>query len=115
MDAIGKTLEESPKNVARPFCVGAGSSLGFRPIGGGAGGSGREFGAGRGGTLPREQFTVVMLTYEREQVLLESLARLNGLPYLNKVVVVWSVTCSSCYEIPLIRSLYLMMSVFGGR
>lgn len=31
-----------------------------------------------------------MLTYEREQVLINSLARLYGLPYLNKVLVVWN-------------------------
>ena len=40
--------------------------------------------------MPQEQFTVVMLTYEREQVLMNSLARLYGLPYLNKVIVVWN-------------------------
>ena len=31
------------------------------------------------------KFTVVMLTYERENVLMSSLSRLDGLPYLNKV------------------------------
>lgn len=67
-----------------------GSGNGFRPIGGGTGGSGKEFQAALGGNVPREQFTVVMLTYEREEVLMNSLERLNGLPYLNKVVVVWN-------------------------
>lgn len=67
-----------------------GSGNGFRPIGGGTGGSGKEFQAALGGNMPREQFTVVMLTYEREEVLMNSLERLNGLPYLNKVVVVWN-------------------------
>lgn len=67
-----------------------GSGTGFRPIGGGTGGSGKEFQAALGGNMPREQFTVVMLTYEREEVLMNSLERLNGLPYLNKVVVVWN-------------------------
>lgn len=67
-----------------------GSGTGFRPIGGGAGGSGKEFQAALGGNVPREQFTVVMLTYEREEVLMNSLERLNGLPYVNKVVVVWN-------------------------
>jgi len=43
-----------------------------------------------GGNVAREQYTVVMLTYEREQVLLASIARLVGLPYLNKVLVVWN-------------------------
>ena len=62
-----------------------GSGLGFRPIGGGAGGAGKEFQESIGGNTPGEQFTIVMLTYERETVLLTSLQRLMGLPYLNKV------------------------------
>ncbi|KAL1140802.1 hypothetical protein AAG570_000730 [Ranatra chinensis] len=68
----------------------SGSGMGFRPIGGGAGGAGKEFCDSLGGNNPREQFTIVMLTYEREQVLMNSLSRLHGLPYLNKVVVVWN-------------------------
>lgn len=47
-----------------------GSGLGFRPIGGGCGGSGKEFSENLGGNLPREQFTIVILTYEREQVII---------------------------------------------
>ena len=42
------------------------------------------------GNSPDEHFTVVMLTYKRNDVLLESLERLNGLNYLAKVVVVWN-------------------------
>jgi hypothetical protein len=67
-----------------------GGGLGYRPIGGGAGGAGKEFSEALGGNSPKEQFTIVMLTYEREEVLLTSLARLYLLPYLNKVVVVWN-------------------------
>ncbi|XP_063696402.1 exostosin-3 [Culicoides brevitarsis] len=67
-----------------------GSSMGFRPIGRGSGGAGKEFSEALGGNYPREQFTIVILTYEREQVLMDSLSRLYGLPYLNKVVVVWN-------------------------
>lgn len=67
-----------------------GSPMGFRPIGKGSGGAGKEFGESLGGNHPREQFTIVMLTYEREQVLMDSLGRLYGLPYLHKVVVVWN-------------------------
>ena len=47
-----------------------GSGLGFRPISGGCGGSGKEFSENLGGNLPREQFTIVILTYEREQVII---------------------------------------------
>lgn len=68
----------------------SGSEVGFRPVGKGAGGAGKEFSESLGGNHPREQFTIVMLTYEREQVLISSLARLYGLPYLNKVLVVWN-------------------------
>ncbi|KAL4704835.1 hypothetical protein ACJJTC_001310 [Scirpophaga incertulas] len=67
-----------------------GSAAGFRPIGAGAGGSGKEFSEALGGDRPREQFTIVILTYEREAVLAAALTRLRGLPYLNKVVVVWN-------------------------
>jgi len=67
-----------------------GTARGFRPINSGEGGSGKEFSQALGGNSPQEQFTVVMLTYEREHVLINSLARLYGLPYLNKVVVVWN-------------------------
>ncbi|XP_078718955.1 exostosin-like 3 isoform X1 [Lampetra fluviatilis] len=67
-----------------------GSGAGFRPIAGGAGGSGREFQEALGGNVAREQFTVLMPTYERDEVLMRSLERLNGLPYLHKVIVVWN-------------------------
>ncbi|KAL3892228.1 hypothetical protein ACJMK2_004457 [Sinanodonta woodiana] len=67
-----------------------GSGYGFRPINRGEGGSGKEFSESLGGDLPREQFTVVMLTYEREAVMISAVQRLKGLPYLNKVIVVWN-------------------------
>jgi len=67
-----------------------GSSYGFRPIGQGIGGAGKEFIEALGGNDAREQFTVVILTYERDAVLVNAVSRLKGLPYLNKVVVVWN-------------------------
>lgn len=67
-----------------------GSGYGFRPINHGEGGSGNEFSEAIGGNYPREQFTVVMLTYERSDVLIKAITRLKGLPYLNKVLVVWN-------------------------
>lgn len=42
------------------------------------------------GNSPEEQFTVVMLTYQRNTVLVEALARLKDVSFLNKVVVVWN-------------------------
>lgn len=67
-----------------------GSERGFRPIGSGQGGAGKEFSEALGGNSPREQFTILLLTYEREQVLLDSIGRLRGLPYLHSVVVIWN-------------------------
>ena len=45
-----------------------GSSYGFRPIGQGAGGTGKEFSEALGGNMPREQFTgiFVMLSVDRK-------------------------------------------------
>lgn len=34
--------------------------------------------------------TVVILTYDRAELLQQQLAQFNGLPYLNKVVIVWN-------------------------
>ena len=42
------------------------------------------------GNEPEEQFTVVMLTYQRNDVLIAALERLKGVRFLNKVVVVWN-------------------------
>ncbi|XP_038051688.1 exostosin-like 3 [Patiria miniata] len=67
-----------------------GSGLGFRPIGKGSGGTGKEFQEALGGNIPGEQFTIIILTYERDALLMTSLERLMGLPYLNKVIVVWN-------------------------
>jgi len=67
-----------------------GSSNGFRPIGGGEGGFGKQYQENLGGNTIREQFTVVMLTYEREEVLMKAVQHLKGIPHLNKLLVVWN-------------------------
>ncbi|CAK8684115.1 exostosin-like 3 [Clavelina lepadiformis] len=67
-----------------------GSTDGFRPIGAGEGGTGRIFQESLGGNCRKEQFTIVLLTYERDEVLLQAVERLHDLPYLNKVIVVWN-------------------------
>lgn len=54
-----------------------GSSFRARPIGDGVGGSGREFAEALGGNFMSEQFTIVILTYERENILLGALQRLK--------------------------------------
>uniref|UniRef100_A0A0N4ZWP6 Glyco_transf_64 domain-containing protein n=1 Tax=Parastrongyloides trichosuri TaxID=131310 RepID=A0A0N4ZWP6_PARTI len=63
------------------------TSAGFRPI---SPGSGIEFSKALGGNRNREQFTIVMLTYNRDQILYSALERLHQLPYLNKIIVVWN-------------------------
>ncbi|EPY83725.1 exostoses-like protein [Camelus ferus] len=50
-----------------------GSGTGFRPIGGGAGGSGKEFQAALGGNVPREQFTVVVVVWNSPKLPSEDL------------------------------------------
>ena len=49
-----------------------------------------------GGNFPREEFTVVILTYKRDDVLIGTLSRLVNQPHLNKVLVVWN----SPYVVP---------------
>lgn len=95
--------------------------MGFRPIGKGAGGAGKEFSEALGGNYPREQFTIVMLTYEREQVLINSLARFYGLPYLNKVLIVWNSPKPPMEDlkwpdigVPIDVSFYLILFVTGA-
>lgn len=63
---------------------------GYRPIGDGLGGSGPEFSRALGGDRITEQFTIVLLTYERELILMKTLERMKGLAYLNKILVVWN-------------------------
>lgn len=60
--------------------------IGFRPIGSGAGGSGKEFSESLGGNMPREQFTIVMLTFEREQVRLSLIITTNSIPQLRALL-----------------------------
>jgi alpha-1,4-N-acetylglucosaminyltransferase EXTL3 len=43
-----------------------------------------------GGSVASEQFTIVILAYEREPVLINSLERYVRLPYLNRIVIVWN-------------------------
>ena len=42
------------------------------------------------GNRPEESFTAVVLTYDRFDVLLDVLKRIGGVPYLEKIVVVWN-------------------------
>lgn len=63
------------------------TAFGMRPI---SPGSGMEFSKALGGNRPREQFTIVIVSYNRDQVLSGTLERLIGLPYLNRVIVIWN-------------------------
>ena len=50
------------------------------------------------GDVPEEYFTVVMLTYRREEVVRESIERLKGLDHLAKVILVWNDPDTSPYS-----------------
>lgn len=63
---------------------------GYRPIGDGLGGSGQEFSRALGGDRITEQFTIVLLTFERKSILMKTLERMKGLAYLNKILVIWN-------------------------
>ena len=62
----------------------------YMPIGNGRGGDGEAFKNALGGDQAVEHFTVVVLTYDRELILIESLQRLANLRYLNRVIVIWN-------------------------
>ena len=62
----------------------------YMPIGNGEGGDGASFVNSIGGDHTIEHFTIVILTYDRELILTESLQRLAGLKYLNRIIVVWN-------------------------
>jgi hypothetical protein len=74
-----------------------GSGVGFRPIGRGAGGAGKEFSESLGGNNPREQFTIVMLTYEREQVSMNMVVCLLLSSYFDGIGKLLSVLTSESF------------------
>ena len=65
----------------------------------GGGITGPYFGNYLLGDQPMEYFTVVMLTYKREDVVLESVLRLDGVSYLAKIIVVWNDIENSPFDI----------------
>ncbi|XP_022091151.1 exostosin-like 3 [Acanthaster planci] len=62
----------------------------FEPISKGTRKTGEAFRKSLGGNSPIEQFTVIIMTYDREPQLITLLSRLQGLPYMNKVLIVWN-------------------------
>ena len=52
--------------------------------------NGPEFEVVLSGNVPDEQFTVVLLTYDRNEVLIAAVQRLQHLQYLRSVIVVWN-------------------------
>lgn len=84
-------LQFIPKNVGMPPSVQFFEDVNeYMPIGAGEGGDGSKFKNALGGDYAIEHFTIVILTYDRELILVESLQRLSGLKYLNKVIVIWN-------------------------
>ncbi|KAM7535456.1 hypothetical protein Aperf_G00000096652 [Anoplocephala perfoliata] len=62
----------------------------FRPINHTIGTAGREFAADIGGMYPYEQFTIAVLTYDRDPILTLMLEGLMNLAYLHSVIVIWN-------------------------
>ncbi|KAI6211682.1 Exostosin-like 3 [Aphelenchoides besseyi] len=62
-------------------------SAGLRPI---SPGSGHEFSQSLGGNYQREQFTIVILTHQRDEILRVILDKINRCPYVHSVIVVWN-------------------------
>ncbi|VDO06460.1 unnamed protein product [Rodentolepis nana] len=62
----------------------------YRPINHSVGMAGKEFAANIGGMHPYEQFTIVVLTYDRDSILTLMLEGLLNLAYLHSVVVIWN-------------------------
>ena len=68
------------------------------------------------GNTPVELFTVLVLTYRRQQLLLELLGGLKGVPFLHKVIVVWNDPDElgnlsvPDIQVPIVVSLYLGIS-----
>ncbi|CAH8559449.1 unnamed protein product [Dicrocoelium dendriticum] len=63
---------------------------GLRPINHTINMAGFEYNMDLGGLYPYEQFTIVLLTYNRFDHACQTLERLLGVPYLHSVVVVWN-------------------------
>ncbi|CAL8106894.1 unnamed protein product [Calicophoron daubneyi] len=63
---------------------------GLRPINHTINTAGLEFNTNLGGMRPYEQFTIVLLTYDRFEIACRTLERFLNLPYLHSVVVVWN-------------------------
>ncbi|KAI6183357.1 Exostosin-like 3 [Aphelenchoides bicaudatus] len=92
-NSFPNSIESSPEFLPISILMPSGAEFdeetnaGMRPI---QPGSGQEFSVALGGNRIREQFTVVILTHNRDAVLYDSLERLYRCPYLNKVIVVWN-------------------------
>ena len=54
------------------------------------GGDGHLFHHRLGGNFAEEQFTIVMLAYKRETILIDLLEKYVRLPHLHSIIVVWN-------------------------
>ncbi|RDD47513.1 Exostosin-like 3 [Trichoplax sp. H2] len=67
-----------------------GFGKGFQPINNGGTATGKMFSKHLGGNYPLEQFTIIILTHNRPNILRQRLINLSRLLYLNKIIVVWN-------------------------
>lgn len=72
------------------------------------GGDGKFFNHHLSGNLKEEQFTIVMLAYKREPILIDLLERYVKVPYLHSILIVWnSIDTEPSIEFKRKFSLYL--------
>nr|CAH8830039.1 unnamed protein product [Trichobilharzia regenti] len=68
----------------------ASTNYGLRPINHSINLAGYEFNMNLGGMYPYEQFTIVMLTYDRYHLLCQTLESFLNLPYLHSILIIWN-------------------------
>ncbi|KAH8852898.1 Exostosin-3 [Schistosoma japonicum] len=73
-----------------PFVPYGSTKHGLRPINHSINLAGYEFNMNLGGMYPYEQFTIVVLTYDRFNLLCQTLESFLNLPYLHSILVIWN-------------------------
>ncbi|CAH8459488.1 unnamed protein product [Schistosoma rodhaini] len=81
---------EPPLPSDAAFVPYGSTNHGLRPINHTINLAGYEFNMNLGGMYPYEQFTIVVLTYDRFNLLCQTLESFLNLPYLHSILVVWN-------------------------
>ncbi|CAI2723675.1 unnamed protein product [Schistosoma spindalis] len=81
---------EPPLPSDAAFVPYASTNHGLRPINHTINLAGYEFNMNLGGMYPYEQFTILILTYDRFNLLCQTLENFLNLPYLHSILVIWN-------------------------